>query len=389
MKHSITRTTYHVFLLMVFVIALAGLQGCKPSSDLNSDLLDLSESLNPTQEFKISPYSDTTIVGKQGTLISIKTGSFVTKDGSAVETEVQINLKEVYSPSEMILNGLSTTSNGKLLETSGMINIQATSKGRKLELKSDSPLKISFKKINDGNYMRTFLGERDSLGMNWVIDKNNTYDTIKVTKRAEAIALLSNNREKSIFYNKTEAIIGQDTIDITNPGEFSPDIESIVSYSSQPYDTATSNDAVVDIPDFYFDSTSPESEITNRPEYQIYNTLHSTGLNWINCDRFLKLETISSFYIQNSDSNYSYLFLVFKDMNSIMGGWIEKDLAGFYNVPEGYEATIVSISKRDDKFYFAKETLTLEEQNEPLKMKSKELSLEEIKIELEKFDKDF
>jgi len=46
----------------------------------------------------------------------------------------------------MILGGLSTTSNGKLLETGGMLYISATTNGEKCDLKKGKNIEIAFPK---------------------------------------------------------------------------------------------------------------------------------------------------------------------------------------------------------------------------------------------------
>lgn len=73
------------------------------------------------QQFSINPGRDTLIRGKEGTLIRIERNSFNDCSGKPLKGKVTIFLSEFYTPGDIVLSGLTTTSNGDILETGGMI----------------------------------------------------------------------------------------------------------------------------------------------------------------------------------------------------------------------------------------------------------------------------
>jgi len=89
----------------------------------------LAATRKPDQLFTIDPTQDQIITGKEGTIIRIPANSLVNEKGKVVTSPVTIRLTECYNLTDMILNKLSTSSNGQLLETAGMINVEATSGG--------------------------------------------------------------------------------------------------------------------------------------------------------------------------------------------------------------------------------------------------------------------
>jgi hypothetical protein len=113
-----------------------------------------------TQLFTINPEVNNTIKGARGGLFNIPSGAF---EGTS---PVTIELKEIYSPIEILTSGLTTESNGELLESGGMFYINAKRDGRELELKKPIDGTIPTNYINDS--MKLFKGEQAKDGkINW------------------------------------------------------------------------------------------------------------------------------------------------------------------------------------------------------------------------------
>jgi hypothetical protein len=77
------------------------------------------------QNFSFSAAKGTIIEGEKGTVLQIPANCFVDSKGNAVTGEISFLLQEAYSYSDMLFQNLSTVSNGELLETGGMLFIEA------------------------------------------------------------------------------------------------------------------------------------------------------------------------------------------------------------------------------------------------------------------------
>ncbi len=94
---------------------------------------------------------------------------------------VTIELKEFYDKADIILADLATRSGDRLIETAGMIHIDATSNGQKLSIKDDKRIVVHFpKEPKDRRKMDLFYADEtatDSSVSNW------TVDTVSLVKR--------------------------------------------------------------------------------------------------------------------------------------------------------------------------------------------------------------
>jgi hypothetical protein len=122
-------------------------------------------SLTP-QTFTIASHKDTIIRGERGTLLHFPSNAFA---GVAPNTPVEIKLKECYDYASMIAEHLTTKSGDDLLQTGGMIYVQALANGKELALQK--PMEIQFSSVESKlKGMQLFSGERkmDRNGaMNW------------------------------------------------------------------------------------------------------------------------------------------------------------------------------------------------------------------------------
>jgi cytochrome c2 len=122
--------------------------------------------------FTIQPDIDTVIEGDKGTRIVIPRHCFLNADNQPVAAPVKFELAEAYTLKDMLLSGLSTTSDGKLLQTDGMIFIKATAIDQQLHIDPAHPLYIEMPTAHKKPGMLVYKGERDDKGkMNWVSPK--------------------------------------------------------------------------------------------------------------------------------------------------------------------------------------------------------------------------
>ncbi|MFK8006074.1 MAG: OmpA family protein [Saprospiraceae bacterium] len=128
----------------------------------------------PIQEFCINPKKDTTIQCAQGTIINIQANSFALNSiQSRNKNCVRFQVKEVFLFSDMILENLTTTSDGQILETQGMIYTNAILENDTLSLKKDIDI---FVPIDDPKLdAKIFDGTRNphSDVINWTVNNNS------------------------------------------------------------------------------------------------------------------------------------------------------------------------------------------------------------------------
>jgi hypothetical protein len=128
-----------------------------------------------TEQFEISTATDTIIETKDGVVFAIPANAF---DNSG--NKIQVEIKTALDAASIIENGLSTMSNGAMLETGGMFYINAYEDGKQLAVIKSIDVSVPAREINPA--MQLFEGVADTNGIiNWVnpkpIEKKlRTYD---------------------------------------------------------------------------------------------------------------------------------------------------------------------------------------------------------------------
>ena len=131
---------------------------------------DADKYLNP-QIFKLKSNQDTVIETSGGIVLSIPKGAFVNASGQSPD-EVELEIKEALSPLEIMKAGLSTMSDGKLLETGGMFYINARNNKENLKIDPEKGIYANIPDKNPGKNMMLFEGKRMPDGsINWINPK--------------------------------------------------------------------------------------------------------------------------------------------------------------------------------------------------------------------------
>jgi len=153
-------------------------QSEQPAPKATGSIHDLYTGLRqPWQLFYIRPDSDTILVGQQETLLGIRKHSFDVPD-SLKGLPICIRLREVYDKPDMILHNLQTLSGERLLETGGMIQLEAGVKGQPVSLLPEKSVEVFMPAPDADEEMELFAGVHDSLGhMDW----ERTGDELRLT----------------------------------------------------------------------------------------------------------------------------------------------------------------------------------------------------------------
>lgn len=86
------------------------------------------------QDFTIDPTRRTTLVGSQGTRLTIAPNAFLDSSGWPVRGQVILSLREVFSRLDMVLSGLTNTSEDRILESAGQLLLKAHGEEDQLSL---------------------------------------------------------------------------------------------------------------------------------------------------------------------------------------------------------------------------------------------------------------
>lgn len=122
------------------------------------------------QQYCINPTRDTVLVGEQGTILYFKANSIAVPKG--IDTCVVICLTEMFRKSDMILNNITTVSNGKIIESQGMVNVEAKLNEKMLDLKKDADYLVMIPTDTIDLGLTVFNGDEAHDMLNWLVNNN-------------------------------------------------------------------------------------------------------------------------------------------------------------------------------------------------------------------------
>jgi hypothetical protein len=132
----------------------------KPDAVIMKEFYDAIK--KESNEFDIPVDRDTTVEGKEGTLLIIKANTFTDDNGPIKTGSVRIKLTEFYKNDDIVAAKLSTTSNGEQLVTGGMIHLAAEKNGKPVNIMPGRNIQIKMPVKNYDERMQLFAGETRS-----------------------------------------------------------------------------------------------------------------------------------------------------------------------------------------------------------------------------------
>lgn len=151
---------------IILILSLFLFVSCKDKEQKEIYSVFSSDNI-PSQNFAINAETDTVLVGKSGTILRVYKNTFVDNNGKRAKGQVNLELKEIFKSSDIVLANLTTLSNGNKLQTGGMIFLNATLDGEQLEIANNGAVGIIMPTDSVQNLMQVFNGIQDSLGVNW------------------------------------------------------------------------------------------------------------------------------------------------------------------------------------------------------------------------------
>ena len=273
----------------------------------------------------INPNKDNTMKGNDGTEIFIPKNSFECEQGGEIG-KIKVELKEYYSYSDIIKSGLSTSSNNTMLETGGMIYLEATCascENQKVFLVNEMEISFPFK--GQRKYgMRLFDGntdDQDEIPTNWVATE-------------------------------------------------SYDIEEEIEQENDLYE---------------FEGMFQMNKETSQMQNYIMTT---SSLGWINCDRFYDEPNKQNILVKVDSTLKLQVCMIFKDIKSVMNGYAnytKTDEVLFNDIPRDKEAYLIAyVIKNKQPYFGVKQITTGKKELEELVVEKQTMA--SIELELKKFN---
>lgn len=128
---------------------------------------ELEEALNPnkTSVHIIKPNEEKLLKGNKGVKILVQANTFTYEDGTPVKENVKFELTESLAYKDFISSSLLTKSNDALLESGGMIKVDATTiSGKPVKIKEGKDMVIAIPNDNRQDNMEVFTSDK---GDNW------------------------------------------------------------------------------------------------------------------------------------------------------------------------------------------------------------------------------
>lgn len=164
------------FIAVIFLISCEKEHSAELKEDSTNNVInDFHDKNREDQElFSIDHAGSNTVSASGGATIHLPASGFITEDGSAVTGKINVSVKEIYGPGEMILNDMPTTAGGRLLESGGEFLVKVFQNSKPLKLAPGKFIRIAIpNKGKNLQAMQVFKGVPDADGnVNWAVNNN-------------------------------------------------------------------------------------------------------------------------------------------------------------------------------------------------------------------------
>jgi hypothetical protein len=368
-------------LTVMITIAVIFFSACKSNKENPSDIFTkvyTTDNLSK-EPFIIQADRDTILRGKSGTILRIYKNTFIDSKGQTIVGSIDIELKEAFTTYDMVIANLTTTTNGQMLQSGGMIYINASVDGQQVEIANDKFIGAIVPSENLQNDMQIFEGKLDSNGINWVNPKNTLNDELKaanVKVKSDSVAHVKQKKGKKA-------------------------LESILDYlASDTVEEGNNNDRIAPLAPAFegaiFIQEFKQQKGTNFfvEDYQTHYIFTVKKLGWANIDRLYSdprtkdVELITN--IENhKDFQTVYVTMIISKM--YLPGYQKQDETfsfthGDYEkikLPVGETATIMATAYKGFVPYFAIKKIAITPK-QTVSFKLEETTMDKLKIELQK-----
>lgn len=150
-----------------------------PALDKSNVIALINNLSTPLETYTVDVANYDTYYCANGTIIDIYPDAFLTQSGAIVTGIVTIEVKDILSKKDMILNNAIPVSNGQLLVSGGEVYFSATQGGQKLKINPASSVNIKVPADNaPSNQMLEFYSQGpanlSNSDLNWTTTATNT-----------------------------------------------------------------------------------------------------------------------------------------------------------------------------------------------------------------------
>ncbi len=360
----------------------------------------LNKLMPKEQKFTIQPQQREKLLCEEGTILTFDPGIFLyAGTGLPVSEPINIVITEYLTDADIIMSGLTTKSGDHIIETAGMIYLDATANGHQLVIKQGECYQIEFAATEEKPGMELFYGEGEGRDINWV---SASYGRIMNSDQSQAFNRYYVQNKSNEFVGGLRAMYDYLNQEVKIPEGFEFVRLSATSYvnfyldskggiykvyTSGQLKTYADSQMVkafefmpcwntnlregeylkMMVPvkmDFVRDPTQiPARLIMNyQPAEKKFTAnyindkylMTSAKLGWINCDRFTKPNMATTDLFVELDSTYdASVRLVFSDIRAILPGTRFTQGYNFRNVPINTDVTVVAMRNINDKMEVA------------------------------------
>lgn len=366
------------------------------------------------QEFCIHPTRDTVLRCEQGTIVYVKANSFKISKSCSGEC-ITIKVKEDFLKSDMILDNLTTTSNGKIIETQGMVYTEANDcSGRNLKLLKEKDLVIMIPAAEINPDAKIFQGNRNTHDevMNWTVNNNSVLTNFTIEELNYCHSWLCLNNDCRFFFCKIKLFFNR--VFRKNRKNNGPDLSQEMPPKCEALANLYEKYGVSNLDDLTYAINKPlldsfnvknvkelqdtlakvnkkniELSYLNRNlnyedfKYYVYNT---SRLGWSNVDVFANIKEDQMVTMKTNLAVASNVDckLVFKDRRFVIPATNADKNYVFEKMPKGEKVWVVAIKYEEGKPYVFLEETSVE--NTTINIQFEQLTLDELKEKLKVLD---
>ncbi|QNR23456.1 OmpA family protein [Croceimicrobium hydrocarbonivorans] len=374
-----------------------------PEPDYGPGIAELLKQLcPPPQVFEIDPLKDTILKAKGGSILHIPAKAF---SNLRPKEKVRIEFTEVITKSEMLLNNLSTSSNGRMLESGGMFKVEAFQGQRKLKLRKRRDVTFYIPSERSIPGALVFNGnQHDSLAnINWTRTNGSTLQSTSMNDFLWCCSL-GRNPQPCNFWCRMGSLFGFNKDNAAarssrsrggeNPcGAFTHFLEKYGVENVDALMLAINSNRQGEAPIKTYEELYSYLRNEERKEMEAdiakgsisssdlnYYIFNNAQLGWINIDAFSNWQAskLTTLNIPLKPANHVDVKMVFKNRNSILppntyrrGNFYYKD------IPKGEPVNIIATKYVNGKSFIAVQDYIIGEELGELQFE--EVSLEGIK----------